>query len=84
MGLDFFYVNEDETPLGDHVPLARDFQTKLLDFIHGRKGDWPAFGTDMDMFNITDNGFEATPMPAELRERCDTINTFVMDPSNGV
>lgn len=81
---DFFYVNEEETPLGDHVPLAREFQTKLLDFVYGRDGDWPVFGDEMDMFNITNDGFEATTMPDELRERCDTINNFVLDPANGV
>lgn len=69
--------------MGDNVPIAREFQTKLLDFVYGKEVDWPVFGDGMDMFNITADGFEATRLPAELGERCDIINSFVMDPANG-
>lgn len=82
--LDFFYVDEEQTPLGDQVPIARQFQTKLLDFIHGKNVEWPVFGERKEMFNITNAGFEATVMPEELQERCDTINQLVLDPANGV
>lgn len=81
---DFFYVDEEQTPLGDQVPTARQFQTKLLDFIHGKDVEWPVFGERKEMFNITADGFEATLMPDELQERCNAINHLVLDPANGV
>jgi hypothetical protein len=64
------------------VPLAREFQTKLLDLVYGRDEGWPVFGDGMKLFNIT-NGFDEVRMPEDLRHRCETINEFVLDPVNG-
>lgn len=62
--------------------LAREFQTKLLDFVHGNDVAWPLYGSDKNIFNITDRFEEATWGP-DLTKRCDTINRFVLDPANG-
>jgi carboxylesterase type B len=81
--LDFFYVDEEQTPLGEEgVGLAREFQTKLLDFVHGDDVAWPLYGPEKNIFNITDRFEEATWAP-DLTKRCDTINRFVLDPANG-
>lgn len=79
---DYFYVDEQETPLGDDARLAREFQTKLLDFVYGKDEERPLFGYEMILFNITGR-FHGTPTPETLQHRCDTINIFVLDPANG-
>lgn len=65
------------------MPLAREFQTKLLDFVYGRDTEWPVFGADMTLFNITD-GFHEKTTPENLQHRCDLISKFELDPANGV
>ncbi|CAG9988634.1 unnamed protein product [Clonostachys byssicola] len=79
----FFYVDEEQTPLGEEgVGLAREFQTKLLDFVHGDDVAWPLYGSEKNILNITDR-FEETTWGPDLTKRCDTINRFVLDPANG-
>lgn len=77
----FFYVDQESTPVED-VALAREFQTKLLQFVQGKDLDWPLYGAENAMYNITDE-FEETKLPLELRRRCDALNGFVMDAANG-
>lgn len=76
-------MDEVETPIDKElVPLARAFQTKLLDFVLGHDAAWPLYGDEQNLFNITDK-FEATRWSPDLEKRCETINRFVLDPENG-
>lgn len=78
--VDYFYVDQKETPVGD-PELALVFQAKLLALVRGEHMAWPAYGRRKRMYNITGT-FEATTMPTQLRERCEMLNAFVLDPGN--
>lgn len=77
-------MNQDETPIDEaSVAVARELQTKLIRFIHrDEQLEWPAFGEEKNLFNITDR-FESTTMLPDLQHRCDTINRLVLTPANG-
>ncbi|KAH6630678.1 Alpha/Beta hydrolase protein [Chaetomium sp. MPI-SDFR-AT-0129] len=77
----YFYVDDQLTPVSD-PQLVEPFQTKLLAFLHGEDPEWPLYGDDERLFNITDS-FEATTLPDSLRARCDLVNKLVFDPVNG-
>ncbi|KAK4246890.1 lipase [Corynascus novoguineensis] len=77
----YLYIDQENTPVS-YPDLAVVFKTKLLALVLGDDLEWPEYCKDKHMYNITDT-FEATTMPPELRHRCDLINQFVLDPSNG-
>lgn len=81
MLVDYFYMNQEWTPV-DYPDVAREYQSKLLDFIHGRELDWPMYGNEKKMYNVS-SGFDEVAMTEELQERCDLINELVLDPANG-
>lgn len=62
--------------------LVEPFQRKLLAFLHGEDPEWPVYGDDERLFNITDS-FEATTLPDSLKARCELVNRLVFDPANG-
>ena len=66
----------------DYPDVAREYQSKLLDFIHGEEMDWPVYGSEKKMYNVSSR-FDEMVMPKELQERCDLINEIVLDPVNG-
>ncbi|UNI16019.1 hypothetical protein JDV02_002496 [Purpureocillium takamizusanense] len=78
----YFYVDEEQTPVND-PELVLAFQSKLLALVRGEDLAWPAYGADKRMYNVTEERFEATTMPAELRARCDLVNKLVLDRANG-
>ncbi|KAI9155470.1 lipase [Paramyrothecium foliicola] len=77
----YFYVDQATTPVADPA-LSREFQTRLLDFVHGREVDWPLYGARQRIYNITE-AFETAELPARLRKRCDVLNGALLDPGNG-
>lgn len=65
------------------VEMARQFQNELLRFIHDQDMQWPVWGSDKQMVNMTDT-IEATNMLSVLEERCEKLNRLELDPANGV
>lgn len=80
-GADYFYVDQEQTPVGD-PELAFAFQAKLLALVRGEDLEWPVYGADQHIYNITDS-FEATELPDKFRERCELVQRLVLDPANG-
>ncbi|SPN96553.1 uncharacterized protein DNG_00076 [Cephalotrichum gorgonifer] len=77
-----FYTDQEATPVekpGD----ARAFQRNLLDFLHGRDIDWPIYGSENRVVNITLDGFDNVQLPDDLAARCEMINEVARDPENG-
>lgn len=69
----------------EDVSVARSFQSKLLTFIRAEDldGEWPTYGVDKEMLNITGTGLIKTTLGREQQANCDLINGFVLDPANG-
>ena len=83
LDIDYFYVDQELTPVPNR-DIAFDFQDRLIRFINGRDCDWPIYGKEERMYNITTNGFEADSFAGKLKERCDVINKILLDPNNGL
>ncbi|KAL2869050.1 Alpha/Beta hydrolase protein [Aspergillus lucknowensis] len=91
-GLDLnylFYRSQDQTTMAIEA-LAREFQSKTLDFIRGQNcasgggvEDWPVYGKGFSTANITERGFVTAVDPWATRKNCDLIFDLIMDPSNG-
>ncbi|KAH8799813.1 putative lipase 2 [Xylogone sp. PMI_703] len=79
----YFYVDQETTPV-DNIEIARSMQKILLRFLYGHKIDWPIYGADKQIINVTVNGYEYPLLPADLKARSDMINRVVLDPTNGV
>ncbi|OAA51225.1 Carboxylesterase, type B [Beauveria brongniartii RCEF 3172] len=77
----YFYVNQETTPV-DYPELALAYQDKMIDFVYGKQIDWPFFESKKNMYNITGK-FVNTTLPKELQDRCDFINSLVLDKQNG-
>lgn len=79
--IDYFYMNQEWTPV-DYPQVAREYQSKILDFVHGLEVDWPVYGKERKMFNVSSK-FGEMMLPKDRQERCDLINELVLDPANG-
>ncbi|KAH6627988.1 Alpha/Beta hydrolase protein [Chaetomium tenue] len=77
----YFHVDQEQTPV-EYPELALAFQAKLLALVRGEDMEWPVYGADQHLYNITDS-FEATELPDKFRERCELIQRLVLDPANG-
>ena len=82
MLLDAFYVDQETTPV-EKPDDARAFQKNLLEFLHGRETNWPIYGPENRIVNVTSGGYDNVKLPAELDARCEMINRVVRDPANG-
>lgn len=78
---DYFYVNQNSTPV-DYPELALAYQDKIIDFVHGKDIDWPLYGETKRMCNITGE-FMSTTLSKDLQDRCNFINSMVLDKKNG-
>jgi hypothetical protein len=78
-----FYIDQETTPVED-IEDARRLQKDMLNFLYGREFDWPRYGSEKRITNITATGFETLGLPAELDARCRMVNELVLDPANGV
>jgi hypothetical protein len=78
-----FYIDQETTPVDD-IDDARMLQRNMLDFLYGREFDWPRYGGDKRITNITATEFETLALPADLDARCRMVNELVLDPANGV
>lgn len=45
--------------------------------------DWPTYGTEYNIMDIGEHGFESKPDPWETRDICPTLIGAITDPSNG-
>lgn len=79
--LDYFYIDQKATPV-DYPELAFAYQDKIIDFIHGKDIHWPVYGAEKQMYNIT-SMFGNTTVSREQQERCNLINSVVLDSENG-
>ncbi|KAL2106177.1 hypothetical protein VUR80DRAFT_7098 [Thermomyces stellatus] len=77
-----FYVDQETTPV-ERPEDARAFQRNVLAFLHGREIDWPVYGSEKRVMNITSDGYNNVELPAELDTRCEMVNRVVRDPANG-
>ncbi|KAM3501949.1 hypothetical protein MY10362_005189 [Beauveria mimosiformis] len=77
----YFYVNQETTPV-DYPELALAYQDKIIDFVYGKQIDWPFYESKRNMYNVTGE-FVNTTLPKELQDRCDFINSLVLDKQNG-
>lgn len=78
-----FYTGQETTPVED-IEDARRLQKNMLSFLYGREFDWPRYGEDRQITNITATEFETLALPTELDTRCQMVNELVLDPANGV
>ncbi|KAH7126421.1 putative lipase 2 [Dactylonectria estremocensis] len=78
----YFHVDQQTTPVGN-VIVAREFQHRLLRFIHGEETPWPGYNRRERLANITDGGFEMIALRDDLKKRCEVITAAVTDPMNG-
>ena len=46
--------------------------------------DWPVYGAESNLFNITLAGFEGHTLGEDLEERCEFLNSVLADKVNGV
>ncbi|KAJ3492194.1 hypothetical protein NLG97_g5451 [Lecanicillium saksenae] len=77
----YFYVDQESTPV-DYPELARAYQDKIINFMYGKEIDWPLYEGVKNMYNITSE-FVKTTMPKDLQDRCNFINSVVLDRKNG-
>lgn len=66
----------------DYPELALAYQDKIIDFVYGKDIDWPLYGDDKNMYNITGE-FVNTTLPQDLQDRCSFIHSMVLDRKNG-
>ncbi|KAM3503180.1 hypothetical protein MY11210_008817 [Beauveria gryllotalpidicola] len=77
----YFYVNQEATPV-DYPELALAYQDKMIDFVYGKQIGWPFYESKKNIYNITGE-FVNTTLPKDLQDRCDFINSLVLDRQNG-
>lgn len=73
-------VNQNSTPV-DYPELALAYQDKIVNFVHGKDIDWPLYGDNKSMYNITGELLNAT-LSKDLQDRCSFINAMVLDEKN--
>lgn len=61
----------------DLAPLPGDTFAKQL-------SQWPNYGTERTIANISLDGFWMGPVPKNIEKKCAYINSLIKDPSNGV
>jgi len=94
----YFYVDNVTTPGVVDVGMARQFQRYLRRFIvdgdpngavgtsgpiWNSHGDWPVYGGDAKIFNITAEGFQDATDYLSVGGRCAFIQDLIDDPANG-
>lgn len=79
---DAFFTDPETTPV-ENPDDAKAFQKNLLDFLYGREVDWPIYGPEKHIFNVTSGGFKDVKLPAELDARCKMVNRMIKEPANG-
>jgi hypothetical protein len=91
-----FYTDDASTPVANSTT-ALQYQSYIRQFVSGqwRKDlvvpriaamsgpDWPVYGGDSMIFNITSDGFVDTAMPQNRQSTCQFLNQIVADPANG-
>lgn len=88
--LDYFYVDNTFTPV-ESVKVAREFQEHLRRFVTGAKhtekfldlSDWPTYGANGQLLDVTADGFVAGLDPWEENGRCQILHEIISDPTNG-
>ncbi|KAK4119128.1 putative lipase 2 [Parathielavia appendiculata] len=78
-----FYADQETTPAED-VQATVVFRKNLLNFLYGCRIDWPHYGRDKKITNVTATEFDTMPLPADLDARCQKVNKMVLDLANGV
>jgi carboxylesterase type B len=93
----YFYINNDTAPTTVEVDIARRFQAYLRDFIVGgdpnvpsqgpkpglSDGNWPVYGSNASIFNITSDGFMVSRDPPSFASNCEFIQGLIQDCTNG-
>ncbi|KAK2759967.1 hypothetical protein FQN54_002703 [Arachnomyces sp. PD_36] len=78
-----FFINNATTPVSN-VEVARQTQSYFMQFIRGEAlQEWPTYGTEFNIMDISEDGFEVKPDPWETSDICPTLFEVVMDPENG-
>jgi hypothetical protein len=80
---DYSYVDNETTPVAN-VGLALESQDWIRGFLYGKADEWPVYGTEKTIRNLTDEGVRTEALSGDFATRCDTINRALLDPANGV
>ena len=75
-------MDQDTTPV-DKSDDAMSSQKNYLDFLYGREIQWPVYGSEKRILNITSSGFNDVQLSSELDVRYEIVNRVVRDPANG-
>ncbi|EFQ98659.1 gut esterase 1 [Nannizzia gypsea CBS 118893] len=86
----YFYQDNTTTPVAS-VKLAREFQEHVRRFVTDGKNnrkfpsleDFPKYGHDETIFNITLDGWKKEKDPWETSRRCQILRDILTDPKNG-
>ncbi|EGD91322.1 hypothetical protein H112_01127 [Trichophyton rubrum D6] len=86
----YFYQDNTTTPV-TNVNLAREFQEHMRRYITGGKNlrkftnliDFPTYGHDESIFNVTLDGWKKEKDPWEVDRRCQVLHDIFADPNNG-